>query len=364
MHEAPIRVGLDLSAAVVGVTGVGRYARMLWQRLRTRPDVYPSAFAFGRGPALKDGDTFRLALPLRIARPMWHLGWPRAETILGDIDVFHSVDLTPAPTKRPMVMSWHDPLRLLGPEYDAPRHLQARKARLAALSRAAVVIVNSESSARGLAEMTGYPRAQMIVASPGFDIPNQPAPSPVEGPFVLAAGMITPRKGLDVLARAMASLGPAMPPLVIAGPDGHRADLVKQQIRDLLPPPRSILLGDKYEAMVSLYRQATIVCHPSLEESFGMVCLEAMGAGAAIVAADIPAIREMADGCVSLVPAGDHEAMAEAIQALLKDEDERKRLCELGLERSRRYSWDEMAGQCVRAYRLASGHDISNDQTS
>ncbi len=170
---------------------------------------------------------------------------------------------------------------------------------------------------------------------------------------MLAAGALTPRKGFDVLAKAMAKLGPSAPPLFIAGPDGYRADLVKEQIASNIAPARCILLGEMYDSIGALYSQATVVCHPSLDESFGMVCLEAMGAGAAIVAADIPPIREMGDGCVTLVPPGDHEALAEALQRLLSDEDERRRLGALARERAANYTWDETVRRYIQAYRKA-----------
>jgi glycosyltransferase involved in cell wall biosynthesis len=130
---------------------------------------------------------------------------------------------------------------------------------------------------------------------------------------------------------------------------------VRRQIFEAISPQRCILLGERYGSMASLYQQATLVCHPSLAEGFGYVCLEAMGAGGAVVAADIPSIREMGEGCVSLVPAGDAEAMAAAIRALLDDEPERRRLGSLARERAGRYTWSHTADQTVAAYRLAVG---------
>jgi glycosyltransferase involved in cell wall biosynthesis len=350
-YADPIRVGVDLSAAIVGITGVGRYSRTLWERLSRTSEVAPRGFAFGRGGEFRDGNALRIGLPLRVVHALWRVGRLKAETILGEIDVVHSLDMVPPPTSKPLVLTWHESLKHER-DFHPKRALQLRKRRLDALSRAAVVVVNSKSSAQDLTDF-GYPSERLVIAPPGFELPETSPGFDHEGPFVLAAGALTPRKGFDVLAKAMAKLGPNAPPLLIAGPDGYKADLVKQQIASNIAPARCILLGDMYDSIGALYSQATVVCHPSLDESFGMVCLEAMGAGAAVVAADIPPIREMGDGCVSLVPPGDHEALAEAVQRLLSDDDERRRLGELARARAASYTWDETVRRYVQAYRQA-----------
>ena len=64
---------------------------------------------------------------------------------------------------------------------------------------------------------------------------------------------------------------------------------------------------------------ADVLCAPSLGgESFGMVLLEAMAAGTAVVASDIPGYRDAAGGKARLVPPGDAAALAEALAELLE----------------------------------------------
>jgi glycosyltransferase involved in cell wall biosynthesis len=346
-----------MTPAFAGITGIARYSRMLWDRLDQRHDVHARGFAVGRKQNWRHVNLIRIPLPVRVMQPLWRTGRPRVETLLGDVDVFHCIDLIPAPTRKPLVITWHDTFRLPGPEYHSPAALQARTARIAMLAKASVVLTYCEATKRELVEATGYPEDRVMLSAPGFDIPDEPAGKvPVDGPFILAAGALTPRKGFDVLAAAVARLGPEAPPLVIAGPDGWGADVVKRSIAAALPSDRYILLGERYGDIASLYRQATVVAHPSLAEGFGYVCLEAMGAGAAVVAADIPSIREMGEGCVRLVPAGDPDSLADAIASLLADPDERERLGRLGKQQASTYTWDRMADQTVRAYMRAAGH--------
>ncbi len=350
----PLRVGVDLSPVVVGQTGVRRYSHLLWEHLSKRSELSMRAVAFGRGPDFKDGNVLRLEIPMRVMQKAWRLRWPRAETFLGDVEVVHSLDLVPPPTRLPLVMTWHESLRYSSPEFHPVHAIRYRKKRLSALPRAAVVVVNSTASASDLTEV-GCPREKLMVVPPGFDLPDVEGDPPVEGPFVLAAGAITPRKGLVFLARAMKDLGPSAPPLVLAGPDGYRADDVKQEIKQLLPPDRCLFLGETYDKVTALYRHATVVCHPSLDESFGMVCLEAMGCGAAVVAADIPSIREMGEGSIVLVPKANHIVLAEAIKTLIDDEAERCRLGALARDRASGFTWDAMATSYSQVYRRAAG---------
>jgi glycosyltransferase involved in cell wall biosynthesis/GT2 family glycosyltransferase len=350
-----LRVGLDLTPGNVAITGVARYSRMLWEQLSSRTDVAPRAFMAGRVDRMASASILRLHVPVRALHASWRFGVPTAEALLGDVDVVHCVDMLPPPTRLPLVVMWHDTFRLPGEEYHDPRNLELREQRLEALNQASVVLTYCEATAQELVEATGYPRDRIVLSPPGYDIEDTvTAPPPVDGPFVLAAGALTPRKGFDVLAQAMGKLGEDGPVLVIAGPDGYLADQVKRQIADALPAHRYRLIGEQYGAMRSLYEHATLVCHPSLAEGFGYVCLEAMGAGAAVVAADIPSIREMGEGCVRLVQAADVDETAEAIRSLLDDPEERARLGDVGRARARTYTWKNFADQTVHAYRLAA----------
>ncbi|HEY2427864.1 MAG TPA: glycosyltransferase, partial [Acidimicrobiales bacterium] len=97
---------------------------------------------------------------------------------------------------------------------------------------------------------------------------------------------------------------------------------------------------------------ATVVCHPSVAEGFGIPFLEGMGYGAPVVAADIPPVREIGAGAAELVPPSDPGALAEALSALLADETARQDLARRGYARAQTYTWEAMADRVVDAYRL------------
>jgi glycosyltransferase involved in cell wall biosynthesis len=157
-----------------------------------------------------------------------------------------------------------------------------------------------------------------------------------------------------VLAEAVAMLGADSPPLLVIGPDGWWADDVKARVRAADRHGRIRFLGELPEAAVDAHlAHATVVCHPSFAEGFGMVCLESMALGVPVVAADLASVREVGGDAVRLVPPGDAAAMADAIRALLDDPGERERLGRAGVARAATFTWERTAAGVAEAYQRA-----------
>lgn len=353
---APIRVGLDVTPVVSGNTGVARYAEMLHAHAGGFDDIETAPFAIGRGP----DPTFpvrRVRVPLRVIHRTWRVGWPRAETLVGPVDVVHTVDGVPPPTSRPLVMNVMDVLPLVIPEYYAERFIRIAEGHASGFRRAVLLVTIAAATADQIAEVTGYPRDRIRVAPPGWRPSTGPRPtSPEPQPYILAVGSVTPRKGFQDLADAAARLGSACPPVLVAGPDGWRADEVRRRVVDLGLEQRVRFLGRVDDATLeALFRNAALVCHPSVAEGFGIPCLEAMGYGVPVVAGDIPTVREMGDGVIELVPPGDGAALAEGIERVLGDDALRGAMIDAGRLRAQEYSWAATADKVADAWRTAAG---------
>jgi phosphatidylinositol alpha-mannosyltransferase len=168
--------------------------------------------------------------------------------------------------------------------------------------------------------------------------------------------MDEPRKGLDVLLRAFAELGPARPGLrlLLAGP----GDV--EEILGKVPAPlrsRVILLGQVTEEdKARVYHSVDVFCAPNTGgESFGIVLAEAMAAGAPIVASDLDAFREVLRGgrAGELFETGDPAALARAAARLLDDPERRAALSAAAAEAVRAYDWPVVARDVVRVYEAA-----------
>lgn len=174
-------------------------------------------------------------------------------------------------------------------------------------------------------------------------------PWPKSRPTIFFLGRHEPRKGLDVLLAALSQLPDDIDVWIGSdGPDTERLRLAHAG------DPRLHWLGrlDDEEKRRRL-RAADIFCAPSLRgESFGVVLLEAMAARAAIVAGDLTGYRLVARPDVDglLVPPGDVDALATALNTVLSDETRRAELITSGIERAERFSMDRLADEYLQLY--------------
>lgn len=175
-----------------------------------------------------------------------------------------------------------------------------------------------------------------------------------DGPLLVFVGKITPRKGVDVLLRALARLPDAVQ-LVVAGnfmmPEAPIRAIVEQLHLDDRVRFPGLLLG---EARNAAYVDADVVAYPSTDEIFGLVAAEALMCRTPVVVCDDSGCGEVvrAAGGGRLVPYGDPGALAGALQALLDDRAERDRCATSG----RRYveehlSWERIAAETRELYR-------------
>jgi len=175
-------------------------------------------------------------------------------------------------------------------------------------------------------------------------------PTPTAQPTIFFCGRHEERKGLAVLLEAFRSL-PADTRLWIAsdGPDSAR--LRQEHAGD----DRITWLGRISDAeKFSRLRGADVFCAPSLHgESFGVVLIEAMAAGTAVVASGLDGYRNVAtDGeDALLVPPGDAAALAAALSDVLTDPVLTASLRASGSRRARDFAMARLAGEYVRIYR-------------
>ncbi|WP_299957927.1 glycosyltransferase family 4 protein [uncultured Modestobacter sp.] len=162
-----------------------------------------------------------------------------------------------------------------------------------------------------------------------------------------------PRKGLPVLLEAMRTVVREHPgaQLLVAGrgdPD-ELDQLVGEDLR-----PHVSLLGELSEADKGAFlRSVDVYCAPNLlGESFGVILLEAMAAGAPVVASDLDAFaRVLDDGAAGvLVPRGDAAALATALGGLLADPTRRAELTTAGHRVAAGYDWSVIARRILAVY--------------
>lgn len=209
----------------------------------------------------------------------------------------------------------------------------------------------------------GRSRNRISVVPCGVDLdlftPDGPRAARSARHRIVSVGRFVPRKGFDVVVRAL----PAIPDaelVLVGGPD--RADVAAdpeaRRLRELAERlgvgDRVVFQGSVARAdMPALLRSADVVACTPWYEPFGIVPLEAMACGVPVVAAAVGGMLDTVvhDVTGRLVTPKRPAEVADSINTLLHDEFLRQSLGAAGRDRARaRYSWDRVAADTLRIY--------------
>jgi glycosyltransferase involved in cell wall biosynthesis len=205
-----------------------------------------------------------------------------------------------------------------------------RQSETRALAQARLVLVTSGFTARLLADYR-VPPGHIRVVEPGTDRAPTALGSPDGRLRLLSVGALVPRKGHDVLLRALADVSDLAWGLDCVGPTDRDPEWsgTLLRLRDML----RLRERARFSGVLSRreldrrYAQADLFVLASRFEGYGMVFAEALARGLPILAARSGAVPEtVPPGAGVLVQPDDPEALAAALRGLLTDADLRRRL--------------------------------------
>jgi glycosyltransferase involved in cell wall biosynthesis len=360
-----------------------------WRGTRALPLVAP------HGPRVRHG---RRRAPARLLQAAWaRLPWPPVEWLAGPVEVFHGTNFVAPPARRAAsVVTVHDLTYLRYPEMVTAASARYRDLVPRALARGAVVCTPSAAVAAEVAAEYRLPPERLVVTplgvAPSWQEATPPDPTwlaarDLPARYLLFVGSREPRKNLPTLLAAYRHLlaspvpspsppgsAPApsgsggvetgltvregagtttgvttAPPLVLVGPAGwgealDTAGLPADAVRTpgYLPEPD----------LARLVAGAAALVVPSWYEGFGLPALEALACGTPVVAADLPALREVLGDQAELVAPGDPDALAAALARVLRDPGgEPARAARRA--RAAGFTWEACAQATLSAYRLA-----------
>jgi phosphatidylinositol alpha-mannosyltransferase len=200
---------------------------------------------------------------------------------------------------------------------------------------------------------------EYVIVPNGVDVERfasaEPIPELRDGSFnILFVGRMEPRKGAKHLFRALGSIAREVPSvrLVVVGGGPltrYYRSFVPESVAD-----RVVFTGRvSGEMLARHYATADVFCSPATGgESFGIVLIEAMAAGAAVVASDIPGYRDVVEDGVTglLTRRAAPESIAEAIASLARSDAIRRSLIESARRDVRQYSWHRVTARIFGVY--------------
>lgn len=366
-----MRVAVDATPLLNTRTGVGNFTAALIDGLAARSDIEVTAFPVsvrGRArlhevvpPGVRVVAPF---LPATLLRGLWQrVDHPVIERAIGAHDLVHGPNFVVPPSRAARVATVHDLTPVHHPELCHPSTLVYPELIRRAAGVGAWIHTDSEFVRSELVEFLGLDAGRVVAVPLG--VTPMDGGDPEAGRrqaghdrYVLAVGTVEPRKDLPALVRAIDRLaaGGLDAPLVHVGPDGWGTEALTAALAAMRRPDLVRRLGRVDDgALRDLYAGAHVVAYPSVYEGFGLPVLEAMSAGIPVVSTRVGAIEEVAADAARLVPVGDAEALAAAIDVVWNDDDERSRLIAGGHGRVALHTWQTCVDGIVDLYHRAVG---------
>lgn len=376
------RILIDASSVTAHPDGLSTYIVQLVRHLpAAAPDL---AFTALVNPGLSRGDldealahggmeilTARVAASIGPRRD-WHMArllWRQR----GKFDLIHITATTYPFALKGGVCTIHDLTYRRwfhgGPLWRAAARFYLNAVIRNCVRRASAIIAVSDATRCDIADLAGVaPEAldKATVIHEGWEHMRQPPsgeappPSVPRGDYLFFLGSNRAHKNLSNLLEGFDRAAASIPPgkkLVITGSSARLNAAQRHEIARINGTgERVVITGVVSDAAIGeLYRNADAFVFPSLKEGFGLPLLEAFYHGTPVLAADAPAIPEVAGDAALFFDPSDVGSIADAIIRFYANPALRPALIERGRARLSQFSWEKAATETVAVYRKALG---------
>jgi glycosyltransferase involved in cell wall biosynthesis len=368
-----LRIGIDFHVAGGIYQGVRTYLTNLMQEVLDIENEF-EYFVYTDNPTgLAKGGNGHRNLTLKTLPSPWGrfnllAGFP-ACAYRDRLSLFHSQYVLPVHLPCKSVLTIHDILFEKYPQF-FPRFHGGLMKYFVPLSakRADRIISVSEFTKREICEYYGVAEDKVTVIHEGASDVFAPIKDRdlllrtlkkynIRTKYLLFVGRIEPRKNIVGVLKAFDYLrkrGHTETCLVIVG---HQDRIFRE--RRLFTEIKTMGLendvlftgGVSEEDLCALYSGAEALVYPAFAEGFGLPVVEAMASGTPVITSNTTALNEVAGNAAILVDPHSHGEIAEAIENLLSDESLKNELAQKGLDRAKKFRWEETAKETVEVYR-------------
>lgn len=358
-----MKIGIDISQIVFDGFGIATYTKELIQVLleTDKKNDYILFFSSMRRelkPDFPSAIVKKFKFPPTLLDVLWNrLHIFPVESLIGNIDIFHSSNWTQPPTKAKKVTTIHDMLIYKYPETVHPKIIDTQKRQLKWVKKECNrVIVDSNATKKDVLEILDIPadKIRVIHLAPGkeFTIPQEEEKIEtvknryrIKGNYILTVGSQEPRKNLPRIINAYNNIKHEInTSLIIAGNFRWGKEPTK------MDGIQNIGFVEK-EDLPALYAGASTFLYPSLYEGFGLPVLEAQSTGCPVITSNRGSLKEIVGDSAMIVDPDSIESIQAGIEKVLSIKPyELKDIISRGRQNANSYSWEKTARETLKVY--------------
>lgn len=359
---------LDKGLSGAGIDGIGQYCLELIKQFKSESDELAiSPYSFGVVNSQSSAHVLP-SYPVHLLESMLNIRkYSTSQQYFETVDIIHCTDqLIPVVPNKPLVATVMDTIPLSHLEFIKSRSRFIKPLLWKKLTaRANHIITISQFSKSEIINLMGFPEERVTSIPLGVDerfflrIPNQEIQEILKRlnifkPFFLFLGSIQPRKNLRNIIKSHSALPNNLAtqfPLVIAGKvawdDGQTLAAIHKGVLE----NRCIWLN--YVSDIekrALLQAAQGLVFASLYEGFGLPIIEAFASQAPVITSNCTSMPEVAGNAALIVDPFNIESITSALICLIEKPDKAEQLRALGLEKAKKYTWEQVAHATKAVY--------------
>ena len=367
------RIGIDFHVAGGIYQGVRTYLANLIEAMLKVENEF-AYFIYAKNPKElsywkeNNSDVTLKKLPSASGRFNLLMGFPLC-VIRDKLSLFHSQYVLPPFIPCKSVLTIHDILFESHPEFFPEVHRRLLKFFIPfSAKRADRIISVSEFTKKQIMKYYRVPEEKITVIYEGasdkfLPIRDKELIKPVlekygiKKRYILFVGRVEPRKNIVGLLNAFVYIknkGMKDFCLVIVGNQDKifQEKELFDQIKELQLDSDVIFTGGvSDEDLPVLYNEAEVLVYPAFAEGFGLPVLEAMACGTPVVTSNTTSLPEVTGDAAILVNPYSSEEIGQALEKILNDDSLRRELALRGLQRAKKFSWQDAAKKTIEVYK-------------
>lgn len=309
-------------------------------------------------------------IPQRVFNFVWrYIDFPKLDTIVGKMDLFHFPNFTMMPVKKgKVVITVHDLSFMRYPHFTEPKNLKLLKRLFVkSIHRADLIFADSEFTKRDIIDVYHIDENKIQTVYLGVDnkfnanitlseIEKVKEKYFLPDKYIFYVGTLEPRKNIPALLNAYKLLkerNKGLPyKLVIVGMKGWLYNKIFQDIQKLQLENDIIFTGYVEDNDLHLiYSGGSLLVYPSFYEGFGFPVIEAMACGIPVVCSDKTSLPEVAGDASIFCSTDDYEEISIKIEQVLSDKQLKKEMVNKGFQQARKFTWEKTAKTVLSSYK-------------